>query len=335
LEATDFHFENLVAAGEHPVLLDLEALFDPRTQGPAVGDAQQLAADAIRHSVLRVGLLPGRNWSARGAAGVDISGLVCLPGQLTPRPVIRWESAGTDEMRLKRKRVEIQHGQNQPTLNGADVNVLDYADAIAAGFEGLYGTLWKHRDDLLSDQGPLAPFAEDDVRVLLRATDTYGQLLSESFHPDVLRDALDRDRLFGELWATVENAPHLSQVIQAEIDDLQNGDIPLFTTRPNSRHLWTCSRKHIAGFFDESAMSLVQKRIQALGEQDRARQLWFISASLATLSKAGEGIRRVAYTSIDAAKPVDRGRLVSAACRVGNRLEELALRSEQDISWIG
>ncbi len=30
LEATDFHLENLIAAGEHPVLVDLEALFHPR-----------------------------------------------------------------------------------------------------------------------------------------------------------------------------------------------------------------------------------------------------------------------------------------------------------------
>src|SRR5262249_44736564 len=30
LEASDFHCENLIAAGEHPVLIDLEALFHPR-----------------------------------------------------------------------------------------------------------------------------------------------------------------------------------------------------------------------------------------------------------------------------------------------------------------
>src|SRR5262249_22139482 len=30
LEATDLHCENLIAAGEHPVLVDLEAIFHPR-----------------------------------------------------------------------------------------------------------------------------------------------------------------------------------------------------------------------------------------------------------------------------------------------------------------
>ena len=32
LEATDFHFENLIASGEHPVLIDLESLFHPRSR---------------------------------------------------------------------------------------------------------------------------------------------------------------------------------------------------------------------------------------------------------------------------------------------------------------
>jgi len=33
LDATDFHNENLIAAGEHPVLVDLEALFHPHVHG--------------------------------------------------------------------------------------------------------------------------------------------------------------------------------------------------------------------------------------------------------------------------------------------------------------
>ena len=29
MEATDFHYENLIAAGEHPVLIDLESALSP------------------------------------------------------------------------------------------------------------------------------------------------------------------------------------------------------------------------------------------------------------------------------------------------------------------
>src|SRR6266849_4245137 len=39
VHATDFHFENLIAAGEHPVLIDLESLFHPEI---AQADAKRL-----------------------------------------------------------------------------------------------------------------------------------------------------------------------------------------------------------------------------------------------------------------------------------------------------
>jgi type 2 lantibiotic biosynthesis protein LanM len=335
LEATDLHFENLIAAGEHPMLLDLEALFHPRVGGKDLRQAEQLASNTISYSVLRVGLLPQRSWGDGESAGVDLSGLGSLAGQLTPQPVPRWEREGTDEMRLIRKRIEMPGSHNQPTLNGAKINVLDYTDAIVAGFTSLYRSVLTHRDELLSDQGPVLRFADDEVRVIMRGTYTYGVLLRESFHPDVLRNALDRDRLFDRLWIPVEYCPHLAKVIPQERQDLQNGDIPLFTTHPNSRDLWSSAHERIADFLDEPGIDPVRQRIKQLSDQDCARQLWFVRASLATLCKAGDGTRWPAYRPSEPTVPAARGRLVAAACGVGDRLEELALRGEDDISWIG
>jgi lantibiotic modifying enzyme len=154
LEATDFHSENLIAAGEHPVLLDLEALFHPRVGGIDLTQAEQLAGNTMNYSVLRVGLLPNRIWSNDESVGIDLSGLGSLPGQLSPRPFPRWEGSGTDEMRLTRKRVEMPGGHNRPTLNGAEVNVLDYTDAILTGFNSVYGSLLKYRDVCFPTKGP-------------------------------------------------------------------------------------------------------------------------------------------------------------------------------------
>ncbi len=332
LEATDFHCENLVAAGEHPMLFDLEALFHPRAGGIDLRQAEHLASNTISYSVLRVGLLPLRIWSDGESAGVDLSGLASLPGQLTPRPVPRWEAAGTDEMRLMRKRMEMSGCNNRATLNGAEINILDYRDSIVAGFKSLYCSLLKHRDDLLA--GPLARFAEDEVRAIMRATNTYSVLLRESFHPDVLGNGLDRDRLFDHLWAMVEYCPYLARVIAAERQDLQKGDVPIFTTRPNSRDVWSSSNERFVNFFDEPGIEPVRRRLQELSDRDLAQQLWFIHASLATLSSAKDVIRRVPG-AIEPAPPADRERLLRAACRVGERLEELALRGKEDISWIG
>ena len=334
LEATDFHFENLIAAGEHPVLLDLESLFHPRAGTTSGTELSRLVGHSVAYSVLRVGLLPQRVWSNADSEGIDISGLGFTAGQLTPHRVPTWEGVNTDEMRFVRTRVAMPEGRHRPTLNGADVDLLEHAEAIVRGFTSVYRLLLNHRDELLADDGPLARFSEDEVRVVMRPTRTYAMLLNESFHPDVLRDALERDRLLDRLWGTVDQRPALAKVIAAECADLQRGDIPLFTTQPGSRDVWSSSNEHVAEFFEEPGMALVQRRVRQLNENDLVKQLWFIRASLATLPKATQ-MRGPTYRLAETEVGVSRGRLIAAACAVADRLEALALRSDQDATWIG
>jgi type 2 lantibiotic biosynthesis protein LanM len=335
LEATDFHYENLIAAGEHPVLIDLESLFQPHLGGLDLTQPEQQASQAMSHSVLRVGLLPRWFGSAAEPERVDLSGLNGHGGQLTPCAIPVCEAAGTDEMRVVRKRWAMPGAHNRPTLNGTPLEVLDYTEAIARGFTALYRLLLERREELLSEAGPLAPFAQDEVRVILRPTRTYGRLLQESFHPDLLRDALERDRLFDHLWAAVEHRPYLARVIAAERADLLNGDIPFFTTRPAARDLWTGANERLADFFEDSGLALVRRRLRQLGDRDLRQQLWFIHATLATLAPEVERAPALSPRAREAQTTADRERLIAAAQAVGDQLEMLALRGDQDVSWIG
>lgn len=335
LEATDFHFENLIAAGEYPVLLDLEALFHPRTKAFDLHQADQVASRTINYSVLRVGLLPERLWPNAESESIDFSGLGAVAGQLTPYQIPYWEGVGTDEMRLAHKQMTMAGSPNRPTLNGNEVDVLDYVEAIATGFTTVYRLLLEHRDELLADDGPFARFAEDEVRAIFRPTRTYAELLHDSFHPDLLHNALDRDRFFDRLWVRAEHLPYLAKVIPAEREDLLNGDIPMFTTRPGSRHLWSSLKEQISDFFDEPGIDLAQRRVQQLSDKDLTQQLWVIRASLTSLAMGGDRARWPTYRQTEPQGVIEPVQLLAAARSVGDRLEMLALRGEQDASWIG
>jgi type 2 lantibiotic biosynthesis protein LanM len=335
LEATDFHAENLLAAGEHPMPIDLEALFHPRLKGPAQPEAGDAASRALDHSVARVGLLPERIWATADSPGVDMSGMSNPEGQLTPFSVPRWKDPATDTMQLVRQRVPMLGTTNQPTLDGAPVNLLHHAEAIGTGFRRTYRLLLGHRDELLAEEGPLARFADDEVRVILRMTQTYHSLLRESFHPDVLRDALDRDRLLDRLWVQVQVAPHLETVIPAERADLLQGDLPMFVTRPQARDLWTSRNERIPDFFSESGLALARDKVRGLSEADLARQLWIIRASLATVATGVESVARRAGAAGDTPRAVDRERLLAGARAIGDRLETLAIRGERNATWLG
>ena len=206
---------------------------------------------------------------------------------------------------------------------------------IITGFTRVYRLLLEHREELLSAGGPLACFARDPVRVVLRPTQTYGVLLAESFHPDVLHDALDRDLLFDRLWVAVEPLPYLAKVVHAECEDLQNGDIPIFTTEPCSRDLWTSSGQRIPDFFDEPTLAVVQRRVRQLSERDLELQRWMIRASLAATVAKADWEPRPAHIVNEPPRAVDHDQLVRAARIVGDRLESLAIRGNESASWIG
>lgn len=335
LDASDFHYENLIAAGEHPVLIDLESIVQPRAPVPDGGDSDWLASEAIGRSVLRIGLLPQRAWGGAGE-GIDVSGLGAPAGQLSADQLPYWEDRGTDTMRLQRRRMQFGGGSHTPTLGDAAVEVVDYVEELVDGFTRAYRLLATRGGELLAAGGPLARMADDEVRIILRPTRSYAHLLQESFHPLLLRDALERDRHFDHLWHGVLTAPAIEQVLPAERRELLTGDIPLFTARLDGRDLLGAEGQLWPEFFERSGLDLVRSRLAELGESDLARQVWFVRASLAAHHINLYGTEDLeALPGPPPGGTADSARLIEAAAAVGNRLEALALRSEGDANWIG
>ncbi len=334
LEATDFHAENVIASGEHPVPIDLEALFHPRIETADAAGAAQRTVEVLNHSVIRVGLLPELIDGTDDAAGVDISGFGDLAGQMSPHAIPDWDQFGTDEMRLVRRRMPMEGSQNRPRLNGVDIDVLDYVETIADGFASMYRLLMACREELLAQKGPLSWFVDDEVRAVLRPTRFYADLLHESFHPDLLRDALDRDRHFDRLSAWLKHEPCLAQVIGAELEDLNQGDIPIFATRPESCDIWDSLGRRVPRFFRESGMDLTRRRLRSMDEADLARQQWIIDATFATLAGEHGFVDLVPQHVARSAADV-RERLLAAAKTVGDRLDAIAIRSGDEATWLG
>ena len=334
LEATDFHAENIIACGEHVFPIDLEALFHPRLESAAQSGVERRAAESIQQSVCRIGMLPDFIWGDDGAEGVDISGLGDISGQLSPYAVPDWDDSGTDGMHLIRRRMPMDGSRNRPKLNGADVEVLDYVGAIVVGFRQMYQLLLERREQLLAADGPIRRFRDDEVRVVLRPTRFYADLLSESFHPDLLRDAMDRDRIFDRLYGWLEREPYLAKVIVAELEDLNLGDIPIFSTRPDTCDLHDSRQRLISGVFTESGLELVERRLRQFSDADRELQVWYIYAAFAALT-SDRGF--VLPTTMPRGKPLvaDRERLLREACRVGDHLAAQAIRQGDEATWVG
>jgi hypothetical protein len=220
IHGTDAHFENLVASGDTPLLVDLETLFHPMTSGPSDAEEHQPTEVDSPHSVLATGLLPVRR--ATEDIQADISGLTGAAGTAAT-PTLRWVELGTDRMRLTQEMAALNSSAHRPMLPDRHVTVVEFTDDVLTGFESTYRLVLTNRAELLAESGPLALFGRDETRVVFRNTRDYVYLLAWSRHPDCLRNALDRDFLFQQLRPEIARRPILSRVIDAECRDLHAG----------------------------------------------------------------------------------------------------------------
>ncbi len=335
LDANDFHFENVIANGEHPVLVDLESLFAQRLQPLDWTTAPGRASYAIVHSVLRTGLLPQPRVSGDRFQGVDTSGLGGRAGQTGPAYATP-EATATDRMHLARRALPFGGGENLPALAGEPQAALDHVEAIERGFGKVYATLLAHREELLAPDGPLAAFAGDHVRLILRPTQTYRMMELDSYHPDLLRDALERGRHFDRLWLGLGSKTLRPFIIQQECLELSRLDVPMFTTRPGERRLFSGTGRCLDDHFEASGLEIVSERLERFGDRDLELQRWMIGASLAALATARPQAERVPVAALERREPAGASRLLAAAARIRDRLREISLLgSTGERSWVG
>jgi type 2 lantibiotic biosynthesis protein LanM len=334
VDGADMHYENVIACGDQPVLVDAETLFHTGLPS-ATTTGSDPAAGALNASVHRTCLLPHLLIGENGA--LDISALGRDDSGAYPSDGVRWEGAGTDTMRLVRGPVESPAGQNQPLPPGRRAGHADHRAALMEGFRAGYDAIAEHRDELLAVDGFPARWAGTPARLIVRSTRLYITLLEESTHPDLLRDALARDSVFAVLWTESAGDPARQRLIEHEIADLWRGDVPLFFHQPADTAVRTSRGTRLEGLLPEPALDAVRGKIAAMNEVDRYDQEWVIAATLAVSSAnspAGKPRSELAVRPAPAVVP-EPARLLTAACGIADEITARAVHGGGRVNWLG
>jgi type 2 lantibiotic biosynthesis protein LanM len=329
VDAADIHYENLIACADQPVLVDVETLFHPMLEQPtAIGPDP--AARVLASSVHRMALLPQMLLGEHGA--VDVSGLGGDKGVHYPTDTVAWDGVGTDVMRLVRRRTEFRGAVNRPRLGDRDLEPAEYRTAMLGGFREGYDAIVRHRSELI---GLLTACTNDKIRIVVRPSQVYATLLDESTHPDVLRDAVQRERVFDAL--TADSACDLARqrLIPSELADLWAGDLPMFTSKPGSRDLWAADGECLPDLLEGPGLATVVLKIAAMDEVDRYDQEWLISAALATRALPVEHRTGETRPSAGTAAVPDPQRLLSAACGIADEIGARAMHGDGRANWLG
>lgn len=329
LGAVDMHYGNLLADADRPVIVDAETLFHPDIRLAAAQPVDP-ADRALRDSVLRTGLLPWRMLGEHG--GLDVSGLGGDAGRPYPTSGAVFAEPGTDRMRLVRRAVAFPGGENRPRIGGTVAEVAGYAGCVLDGFRAGYDALAAHREQLLAADGPFGWCRAEENRVVLRPTHHYATALDESTHPVLLADPRRGRVVRDSLGVATPARPGWHRLVDAEIADLDRGDIPVFTGVPGSRALWTSDGVRVDDVCDSGGLERARRTVVGMGPADRRVQEWVIAASL-----AGRGVPVVAEASTCTHPPTPAppaADLIRAAGGLGDRLCELAVRDGDRVNWL-
>lgn len=274
MNGSDFHYENIIAAGQYPIFVDVECLFSKEYLKDNANE------NILNNSVLKThiiptlnGLRPDKYMTAIGVQDTEMN---------TSKMVI--ETIENDKLYINKKRENIQSRSNIPTLKGEPISVEKYIENVVDGFKRGYEFLYRNKEAIFNEINN--NFADYHYRKLLRATSHYAQILSMSYHPRFLMNEMDR-RLFLML---ISDDIYDKDVELVEYDALLNGDIPFHTGTLNSKSINLNNTRISGNHLKIRPLDAFQGKLNALNNEDVKIQAKMLRLSLKSTFQNSESL---------------------------------------------
>jgi type 2 lantibiotic biosynthesis protein LanM len=245
LRARDCHFQNLIACGEDPVLVDVEMLF------------QAQLAEGEPTSVTQTGMIPNFRFGPDGQH-YDVSGLGFVERKSTHFRVPEWSATG-----VRYAIGVLEPRQNIPLMTDQAARPKDYVSEMVDGFTQTYRFFAGHRSEVLAWVRTAATLP---VRYLIRETMEYYQALQFD-----LSRGIEGAVTLPSLASAKIIFSYLSEEEKASLERL---DIPRFTLTAEARSL--CG---LESCFYRSGLERALAGIEELSEKDLAKQIQHIHLS--------------------------------------------------------
>jgi type 2 lantibiotic biosynthesis protein LanM len=332
---TDMHQENMIAAGDHPVLIDLETILQPTAEEHKIQDPEGQAFDAameiVGNSVMMVGLLP--------AYGRSVDNNVFAMGGMTSdwnsRTVLTWTNINSDAMRPAKSKEEGGPTPNLPHIDGRYAKFGDHIESFVAGFEDYAKFLLRRNGNINLFDG----FAGLPVRKVVRPTRFYHILLQRLKNHRTMDD--------GVMWsAQVDFTARLSEwdkdtdpiwpLQRAERSALAALNIPHFVSPSDGDAISDATGISIRTEATPG-MDRARTRVRNFDEKEIAWQAEIIrenTLAARTAATAAAGAAKEALSSDATAAPT-KDIFRAEADKIAAELARHAIRRGPGAAWIG
>jgi type 2 lantibiotic biosynthesis protein LanM len=258
--------------------------------------------------------------------------------QQAPQKVPRWGLVNTDEMHLGYEFINLPIQKNVPYIGEIALSPNDYQAQIAAGFEQMYRFLMDNKDILLQPENPLTAMGKQQVRFVFRPTRVYSLILQKIWASDYLKDGIDYSIELERLscaFLVAQEKPNAWPVLSAELQAMEQLDIPFFLGNAGSDELSVSDDLYIPHYFKQPSYHHVLKQLQAMDEIDLARQVAIIQGSFhAKLAQTSS--EESEQWNVESAPLLSSAQLVEEARAIANALEKTAIIDpDGSVNWIG
>jgi type 2 lantibiotic biosynthesis protein LanM len=286
LNGVDIFFENLIASGKDPVIIDLETMFhtsiEPKTNPSPLSTLQSQLYD----SVYGIGILPQPGMGSSEDEVFDVSVMGAKKNSKAPYKVTGIENFGRSDMRI----MEIPGWIPDNKSSSENNNTFQMKGSnLFLGLQAGLRLISENKVQLASDGAVIDQlFSKAKRRLIVRDTKDYGALQQDETHPDLLKNQIDREWHLDNLWSGVFDRPALNNFLKSELNQLKIGDIPYFSGGVSSRNVVGGDGEIIdlSGVFSENPLEKVKKKLISFdlrGVEDQVR-IAAISLGLSNLA---------------------------------------------------
>lgn len=289
LGSTDLHQDNIVAAGDQPIIVDQETALSPQFDTPSAPSSPALSS-LVEGSILETVLVPFTSEVNEGdSQTVTNSGLAKLDDVEYERKSPTFSRVNTDAMEMSFRDKRRVDGSNLPRLDGKIQSAPDHVEDLKTGFRDVVEAIASDREEFLADDGPLRAFEGCEVRYLLRPTGHYSSKLTESAYSSQLRSGLQRSLALESLYRIFvpENDDDLWKCVEAEKETLRRFTIPRFTVEADGHELRDGHGEPQGVFVDQSPLDHARERVAHLDDHWIETQLRLLDLAFTSSMVSG------------------------------------------------
>lgn len=328
LNGIDFHYENIIACGNSPVMIDLECLFTAAMVDLKINlpHTRALFKTLKRNSqsVFSSGFV-----AYSPDADNDTGGLTRQKTFISKKKqLIREQSF----YRLKTVKVDkVPVIRHLPVFKGEPRSVDEYQHVFFQGFEEAYDHVVNHIDAV--QELITLHVSKLKTRVLIKNTQRYADFIELSLHPRFMQCMIQREVLLATLWAELNEALTGHQLPRYELNDLQKANIPCFTMSIGSSRIVGAAGVELTQLAIETPFDSCRRKLRSLSPSDKTFQKYILRECLFPVSNDALPLNR--KHRCDGAPGLSSPQYLDAAMSIAGVIERLRIKGEEgDVGWM-